>query len=154
MKRRCRSCGRKYQRPWPAAVQRDGKEHEFASGEQGQAQIKEQCHGIAEAAEYMAQFGVDHIERYRKYGVEAEGLSGDNYISAASGDGQAYSMFVTLDGVMEAPGGEPSHAHSGWVFDYLGQEQERRDWVEAQALAFQASISRRPEIVASPKDSL
>ena len=26
--------------------------------------------------------------------------------------------FVTLDGVMEAPGGEPTHPHSGWVFDY------------------------------------
>lgn len=31
--------------------------------------------------------------------------------------------FVTLDGVMEAPGGEPTHPHSGWVFDYLGEEQ-------------------------------
>jgi dihydrofolate reductase len=33
--------------------------------------------------------------------------------------------FVTLDGVMEAPGGEPSHPHSGWVFDFMGPEQER-----------------------------
>ena len=32
--------------------------------------------------------------------------------------------FVTLDGVMEAPGGEPTHPHSGWVFDYMGPEQE------------------------------
>ena len=31
--------------------------------------------------------------------------------------------FVTLDGVMEAPGGEPGHPHSGWVFDYMGDEQ-------------------------------
>jgi dihydrofolate reductase len=31
--------------------------------------------------------------------------------------------FVTLDGVMEAPGGEPGHPHSGWVFDYMGEEQ-------------------------------
>src|SRR5215211_4591055 len=31
--------------------------------------------------------------------------------------------FVTLDGVMEAPGGEPGHPHSGWVFDYVGDEQ-------------------------------
>ena len=31
--------------------------------------------------------------------------------------------FVTLDGVMEAPGGEPSHPHSGWVGDYAGPEQ-------------------------------
>ena len=23
--------------------------------------------------------------------------------------------FVTLDGVMEAPGGEPGHPHTGWV---------------------------------------
>jgi len=32
--------------------------------------------------------------------------------------------FLTLDGVMEAPGGEPTHPHSGWVFDFLGNEQE------------------------------
>ncbi len=35
------------------------------------------------------------------------------------------SEFVTLDGVMEAPGGEPTHPHSGWVFDYLAPEQEK-----------------------------
>jgi dihydrofolate reductase len=33
--------------------------------------------------------------------------------------------FVTLDGVMEAPGGEPSHPHSGWVFDFMSPEQEQ-----------------------------
>ena len=47
------------------------------------------------------------------------------------------SEFVTLDGVMEAPGGEPSHPHSGWVFDYLGQEQERyklQETLDAEAL--------------------
>jgi dihydrofolate reductase len=32
--------------------------------------------------------------------------------------------FVTLDGVMEAPGGEPTHPHTGWVFDYISKEQE------------------------------
>ena len=32
------------------------------------------------------------------------------------------SEFVTLDGVMEAPGGEPTHPHSGWVADYFGPE--------------------------------
>jgi dihydrofolate reductase len=35
------------------------------------------------------------------------------------------SEFVTLDGVMEAPGGEPGHPHSGWVFDFIGPEQEQ-----------------------------
>ena len=35
------------------------------------------------------------------------------------------SEFVTLDGVMEAPGGEPGHPHSGWVFDHMGPEQEQ-----------------------------
>jgi len=35
------------------------------------------------------------------------------------------SEFVTLDGVMEAPGGEEGHHHSGWVFDFMGADQER-----------------------------
>lgn len=33
------------------------------------------------------------------------------------------SEFVTLDGVMEAPGGEPTHPHTGWVFDFMDSEQ-------------------------------
>jgi dihydrofolate reductase len=33
------------------------------------------------------------------------------------------SEFVTLDGVMEAPGGETSHPHTGWVRDYQSPEQ-------------------------------
>jgi dihydrofolate reductase len=33
------------------------------------------------------------------------------------------SEFVSLDGVMEAPGGEPGYAHSGWVFAAMGPEQ-------------------------------
>ena len=33
--------------------------------------------------------------------------------------------FVTLDGIMEAPGGEPTHPHSGWVFDYMSDEQQQ-----------------------------
>jgi dihydrofolate reductase len=33
------------------------------------------------------------------------------------------SEFVTLDGVMEAPGGEKTHPHTGWVFDYMSPEQ-------------------------------
>src|SRR3954468_15055418 len=47
------------------------------------------------------------------------------------------SEFVTLDGVMEAPGGEPTHPHSGWVFDHLSPEQEQyklRETLEAEAL--------------------
>jgi dihydrofolate reductase len=31
--------------------------------------------------------------------------------------------FVSLDGVMEAPGGEPGYPHSGWVFPFMGPEQ-------------------------------
>jgi dihydrofolate reductase len=33
------------------------------------------------------------------------------------------SEFVTLDGVMEAPGGEPSHPHTGWTIPFHGDEQ-------------------------------
>jgi len=33
------------------------------------------------------------------------------------------SEFITLDGVVEAPGGEPSHPHAGWVIDLTGPEQ-------------------------------
>ena len=31
--------------------------------------------------------------------------------------------FITLDGVIEAPGGEPTHPHTGWTFDFAGPEQ-------------------------------
>ena len=47
------------------------------------------------------------------------------------------SEFVTLDGVMEAPGGEPGHPHTGWVFDFQGSEQiayKEREAQEAGAL--------------------
>ena len=33
--------------------------------------------------------------------------------------------FITLDGVMEDPGGEEGHPHSGWVIDHMGPEQEQ-----------------------------
>ena len=33
--------------------------------------------------------------------------------------------FVTLDGVMEAPGGEPTHPHTGWVMDFMSPEQQQ-----------------------------
>lgn len=32
------------------------------------------------------------------------------------------SEFVTLDGVMESPGGEPGHLHTGWAIDYMDAE--------------------------------
>ena len=35
------------------------------------------------------------------------------------------SEFITLDGVVEAPGGEPGHPNTGWAFDYHGPELER-----------------------------
>jgi hypothetical protein len=35
------------------------------------------------------------------------------------------SEFITLDGVVEGPGGEPGHPNTGWVFDYHGPELER-----------------------------
>lgn len=44
---------------------------------------------LAEAAEYMALFGVQHVYRCRRYGVEAKGLTGLNYISLFFGDAQA-----------------------------------------------------------------
>jgi hypothetical protein len=33
--------------------------------------------------------------------------------------------FITLDGVMQDPGGEEGHPHSGWVIDHMGPEQEQ-----------------------------
>ncbi|HZN98172.1 MAG TPA: dihydrofolate reductase family protein [Gemmatimonadales bacterium] len=47
------------------------------------------------------------------------------------------SEFVTLDGVMEAPGGEPGHPHSGWVFDFMSDDQLRyklEETLEAESL--------------------
>ena len=45
--------------------------------------------------------------------------------------------FVTLDGVIEAPGGEPGHPHTGWVFDFIGPEQleyKLEETLEAESL--------------------
>ena len=45
--------------------------------------------------------------------------------------------FVSLDGVMEAPGGEPGHTHTGWTMDYHDEEQIRyklEETLEAEAL--------------------
>lgn len=47
------------------------------------------------------------------------------------------STFVTLDGVMEAPGGEPGHPHTGWAGDFMGDEQiqyKYREALEAESL--------------------
>ncbi len=44
--------------------------------------------------------------------------------------------FVTLDGVMEAPGGEPTHPHAGWVADFFGPEvgdYKLRECLEAES---------------------
>lgn len=47
------------------------------------------------------------------------------------------SEFVTLDGVVEAPGGEPSHPHTGWTIPY-GTDQlyadKLRETLEAGSL--------------------
>ena len=40
------------------------------------------------------------------------------------------SMLVTLDGVMEAPGGEPSHPHTGWAHEFMGEQEVRYKLVE------------------------
>jgi dihydrofolate reductase len=47
------------------------------------------------------------------------------------------SEFMTLDGVIEAPGGEPGHPHSGWVFRFMGPEQlsyKLEEVLEAESL--------------------
>ena len=35
------------------------------------------------------------------------------------------SEFVTVDGVIEAPGGEPTHPHTNWVSDYMGPDEQQ-----------------------------
>ena len=47
------------------------------------------------------------------------------------------SEFVTLDGVIEAPGGEETHPYNGWVTDYQGEEQmayKFKEVVDAETL--------------------
>ena len=47
------------------------------------------------------------------------------------------SEFVSIDGVMEAPGGEPGYAHSGWVGDFYSPEWEQyklAEVLEAESL--------------------
>jgi hypothetical protein len=61
---------------------------------------------LAEAAEYMALFGVKHVYRCRKYGVEANGLTGLNYISLFFGDAQAQPTADLTSGEIKAINGE------------------------------------------------
>ena len=42
------------------------------------------------------------------------------------------SEFVTLDGVMEAPGGEPTHPHAGWAIELASPEQTEYKLREVQ----------------------
>ncbi len=49
----------------------------------------------------MAQFGVGHVQRSCKYGVEAKGLTGNNYISLFYGDGQAQPTNDVSNGDIE-----------------------------------------------------
>ena len=41
--------------------------------------------------------------------------------------------FISLDGVMEAPAGEPGYAHSGWVADYYSDELGQFKFEEQEA---------------------
>jgi len=41
--------------------------------------------------------------------------------------------FVTFDGAVEAPGGEPTHPHGGWAIDHVSPEQEHHSLDEALA---------------------
>ncbi|MGH9042760.1 MAG: dihydrofolate reductase family protein [Acidimicrobiia bacterium] len=45
------------------------------------------------------------------------------------------SEFVTLDGVMEAPGGEPTHPHTNWVGDHPGGTSGHFDYKLEEILA-------------------
>jgi dihydrofolate reductase len=45
--------------------------------------------------------------------------------------------FISLDGVIEAPGGEPTHPHAGWVGDYMSDAQleyKLKETLDAEAL--------------------
>ena len=42
------------------------------------------------------------------------------------------SELLTLDGVMEAPGGEPGHPHTGWAGELIGPEEVA--WKEQEAM--------------------
>ena len=51
------------------------------------------------------------------------------------------SEFVSIDGVMEAPGGEEGYAHTGWVLRAF--DQEWLDYKLAELLAFESHLLGR-----------
>lgn len=51
------------------------------------------------------------------------------------------SEFVSLDGVVEAPGGEPGYRHTGWVAKF--QDEEQIQWKFKEVLAHQALLLGR-----------
>lgn len=53
------------------------------------------------------------------------------------------SEFVTLDGVMEAPGGEPGHPHTGWVMDHGGAGAEWQRYKLDEILASETLLVGR-----------
>ena len=52
------------------------------------------------------------------------------------------SEFVSLDGVVEAPGGEPGYRHTGWTFD-IEQDPSMYDFKLAEALEAEALLLGR-----------
>ena len=51
------------------------------------------------------------------------------------------SEFVSLDGVVEAPGGEPGYRHTGWVARF--QDQAQIDWKMREVMAHEALLIGR-----------
>ena len=51
------------------------------------------------------------------------------------------SEFVSLDGVTEAPGGEPGYRHSGWVAKF--QDAAQIDWKMREVMAHEALLIGR-----------
>src|SRR3982750_4797756 len=63
------------------------------------------------------------------------------------------TTFTSLDGVMQAPGGEPGYAHSGWVAPhfsdalgaYKGEEQEAADVLLLGRVTYEGFYGAWPE---------
>src|SRR5690242_8007572 len=51
------------------------------------------------------------------------------------------SELVSLDGVVEAPGGEPNYRHTGWVAKF--QDQEQIQWKQDEVMAHEALLIGR-----------